>query len=601
MPKVVGGSVVWDLEVDSKKFSQGLANARSEIGGFEKSLKSAEGGSKAFLGVVGTVAAAGTAFATFGVKTAGNLESARQGFVALLGSAEAADSTMARIKKEAAATPFELPGLVEGTQALTAITKDGNKAIDVLLDVGKAVAISGKGQAELDRVVFNLQQISATGQVTAMDIRQFQSAIPIFNDILAASDLTVESLQNADNASELLFDAFKKAGAEGGIAAQGFAAQAGTFNQLWSNLMDTVTIGASEFVKNSGIFDMTKQALSGLIDTINKFTTPEAIKGFMDFIIQNGPIIIGIILGGITPALYAMASGFIAAMAPLIPFIAAGAAIGVMVKLLIDAFGGWDNVMKAIQPTLDLIGKVFKEVILPPLQDLWKQITEELLPALQDLWRVVQPVIIPVLKVLGAIIGTVVVVAIKLLIEILKVVVGVITMWVEVTKTSIESVIGFFKGLASFITTTIPNTINNIVTWFKNLPNSIKSAISGLANILTQPFKDAWSAISKLVDKIKNGLDKINPFHRESPSLVDNVIAGVSKIQKEYGSLGRMSIPSPAFEPSVASSIAMDDFGGDSKTVNQSIKIDVGRVNDMQDIEAIGRELGFRAGLLIGV
>ena len=126
---------------------------------------------------------------------------------------------MARIKKEAAATPFELTGLVAGTQALAAITKDGNKAIDTLLDVGKAISTSGKGQAELDSVIANLQQVASTGVVTEMDIRQFQRAIPIFNDILAASGLTTEELKNSKDSAKLLFDAFKKAGQEGGITA----------------------------------------------------------------------------------------------------------------------------------------------------------------------------------------------------------------------------------------------------------------------------------------------------------------------------------------------------------------------------------------------
>lgn len=600
MPKVVGGTVVWDLEVDSKKFTSGLADARSELAGLERSLKSAEAGSKAFLKGITAIGAGAVAFSTFGVKVAGNLESARQGFQALLGSAEEADAVMARIKKEAAATPFELTGLVEGTQALTAVTKNGDKAIDVLLDVGKAVAISGKGQAELDRVVYNLQQISATGKVTAMDIRQFQSAVPIFNDILEASDLTVESLQNADNASELLFQAFKKAGEEGGIAAEGFAAQAGTFNQLWSNLVDTVTIGAAEFVKSSGIFDAVKEALGGLIDAINRFTTPENIQKFVDFIVNNGPIIAGIIIGGITPALYAMASGFIAAAAPLIPFIVAGAAIGFLIKTLIDAFGGWENVMKQIQPVLDLLGKVFREVILPQIQALWNQIKNDLLPALKNLWNVLQPVVIPVLKVLGAIIGGVVIVAITALITALRVIIGVITVFVDAVRVGIGFITGAFQGMSDFATKTIPNMVSRVISWVKNLPDGIRRALSSVENILTRPFRDAWRYIERLVDKIKDGLDKINPFHRESPSLVDNVKAGVSIIKKEFGSLSSVNIPSPAFEPSLASAIAYDDVGGGGKRINQDVSIHIDKINDQQDIEALGREFGFRAGLLIG-
>lgn len=239
------------------------------------------------------VAAAGTALSIAGVfslKTAGQLEAAQQGFVALLGSAEKARLTMDRIKREAAATPFELTGLTVGAQALAAITKDGDKAIDTLLDVGKAIATSGKGQAELDRVILNLQQVASTGKVTEMDIRQFQGAIPIFNDILKASGLTTESIKDSEQGAKLLFDAFKKAGQEGGITAAGFTSQAGTFNQLWSNVKDTLTITGSEFVKQTGLFDAAKNAMSAFISFIgqNQGSIIELGKAagaaFMDFV-----------------------------------------------------------------------------------------------------------------------------------------------------------------------------------------------------------------------------------------------------------------------------------------------------------------------------
>jgi len=253
------GAIHYDLDLDDKQFSSKIDSASAKVDNFGNTMRNAEKGSQMFATGLLAIGAAATTALGFGVKIAGDLESARQGFVALLGSAEEADAVMARVKKEAAATPFELTGLIAGAQALTAVTKDGDKAINTLLDVGKAIATSGKGQAELDRVVLNLQQIASTGKVTAMDIRQFQSAIPMFNDIVEANGMTLEGLQESETAAEDLFAAFKKAGEQGGITSEGFTAQAGTFNQLWSNLVDTVTIGLSEFVKTSGIFDAVKR------------------------------------------------------------------------------------------------------------------------------------------------------------------------------------------------------------------------------------------------------------------------------------------------------------------------------------------------------
>lgn len=229
----------------------------------------------AALGLAGATAAVGYS----GVKMAGQLESAEAGFKTLLGSADKASDVMKKIKKEAAATPFEIPGLVKGTQALTAITKDGDKSIKILLDVGKAVAASGKGNEELESVIVNLQQIASTGKVTAMDIRQLQMAVPIFNDITKASGLTVDQLQNSSNAAELLFKAFDKAGREGGITARGFIDQAGTWNQLVSNLVDSYSTLSADIVVQSGIFDLAKRSIGGMTEWIEK--NKEAIIKFV--------------------------------------------------------------------------------------------------------------------------------------------------------------------------------------------------------------------------------------------------------------------------------------------------------------------------------
>lgn len=213
-----------------------------------------------------------TGFFKQGLQVAGDLESARQGFKALLGSAEEADSVMKRIKDEAKRTPFELQGLTEGALALSVITKDGNKAVDTLLDVGKAVSMSGKGNYELERVIYNLQQVQSTGKLTAIDLKEFRRAIPIFDQVTQSIGMTGEEIQNAVNPAEKLMEAFRKAGEQGGVTFEGFSSQAGTFNQLMGNLKDSIAIGSSELVKNIGLFDLAKNVIGNVTSKISGFT-----------------------------------------------------------------------------------------------------------------------------------------------------------------------------------------------------------------------------------------------------------------------------------------------------------------------------------------
>lgn len=204
---------------------------------------------------VGTAAAG---FLGYGVKIAADLQTARMGLITLLGSAEEADKTIARLKKEAARTPFELPGLTQATQLLTSVTKDGNKSIDILLDVGEALAAMGKGQAELDRIIINLQQVAAVGKASLIDIRQFAfNGIPIFEMLTEQTGLAGESLatfiEDGGVTFELLTQMFDKANDAGGRFFNAFQNQTGTFNQAWANLKDSFGIFAADVATSTGL------------------------------------------------------------------------------------------------------------------------------------------------------------------------------------------------------------------------------------------------------------------------------------------------------------------------------------------------------------
>ena len=206
-----------------------------------------------------------------------------------------------------------------------------------------------------------------------MDIRQFQSAIPIFNDILEYSGLTVASLQDSSNAAELLFGAFKKAGEAGGITAEGFSAQAGTWNQQISNLKDNITILSASILEQTGIFSALKGVLQGLNDFLgNEDLIIGAFQGGLTFIRENLPVIIGMIGGALIPVFRVLALRLAAlgtSFGSLLPFIAVGGLIGLGLQLLVgliqrvvEHLGGWDATMDflrgKLQPFVDLIDHI---------------------------------------------------------------------------------------------------------------------------------------------------------------------------------------------------------------------------------------------------
>jgi phage-related protein len=165
----------------------------------------------------------------------------------------------------------------------------------------------------------------------------------------------------------------------------------------------------------------------------------------------------------------------------------------------------------------------------------------------------------------------------------------------------VDGVVGFFTGLWDTLVghSIVPDIINDIVQWFIDLPGLAAGALSDFIAAVTTAMTDtavaavgavdtmvadiiaalenspifgpmidaattAWEKVKEmkdnvlkylreLVDKIskpindaKNLLDKLNPFHRESPSLVDNVLAGTNLIGRAYTGLSGMDIAGPS-------------------------------------------------------
>lgn len=605
------GKIHYALDLDSKKFDSGLDKADGKFKGLTGMLKSAEAGSKAFAAGLAIAGAALTAISIAGIKSAASLETMRSGFITLLGSAEKADEALQMIKKDATTTPFEMAGLVQANQLLTSVTKDAGRSEKMLLNVGKALAAMGKGQPELDRIIVNLQQVGAVGKAAMMDVKQFAFAgIPIFEMLSQATGKTGEALSDfitdGGVTFEMLEKMFNDAGMAGGRFENAFRDQAGTFNQLWSNMKDNLSIAGAEFVKQTGIFDLAKKALGIFIKFLDENLPKiiEGIKNFTEIMKNNLPIVIGIIVGALIPAFvawagaaWAAAAGVWAALAPLLPFIAAGAALGAIVQLLLNHFGGWQGIMERLQPYINAMKPII-ELLKGAFQALIQTLKEQLLPLWNDQLKPALIALWPLFKLIATIIGVVIVGSIMAGIASFVILIGILTGVLKFVATFVTGVVQFFSGLWQFISgwwgmiyglftgntelvrasvekmkngiisifsglynavygsvkslvegifgffknlydnlighSIIPDIVNGIVDWFRDLPSRLVGALGGVYDAVTTPFRNAFEWIKGKVGGVKEALEKINPFHRESPSLVDNIKAGTAQIIGQY-------------------------------------------------------------------
>jgi len=601
-----GGAVIWNLDVEKGKLTSGLASARAEVGKFadnaekrfssmaqsiSSSFKKAQAGSTMFAGGL-TAIAAGLGFA---VKSAGEMEMLRSSLDTLTGSAEKGAEVFTKLNRFAAKTPFETSSLAKATETMLAFGISSEKVMPNLQMLGD---ISLGNAAKLTGLSLAFSQVQSTGRLMGQDLLQMINQG--FNPLTIISQKTGKSMSVLKDemaagsiSAEMVADAMKTATSEGGLFYKGMEKGAATLSGVTSTLTDTIKMTVNQMVGLSETGEIVKGGLVDVVKTafidLTKFLTDnqETIVNFFNstlgWIKDNGPVVAGIIIGGLAPAFVALAGSIWAAMAPLIPFLVAGALLGAGVKLIVDSLGGWEETQKKVTDALTVFADAFNKYILPALNDLWETISKELLPALQDLWTAVGPVLTPVLKFLAAVLGGVLIVGFRLVIEVLKLVIG----WLAETVRKFANMINFFGGIAG----------------------AISSALSGVKNAITQPFSDALDSVKNIASGIKSQLDKINPFHRNSPSLVDNVKAGIGQIVDQYASLKKINMPSmsglapaleynPAFAP-----VGNDqqDFKSNQSQGGQQITFENVNMYDQADIDIMIRELGFAASISPGM
>lgn len=205
--------------------------------------------------------------------TAGTtVENATTGLTTLLkNSAEAAmvvDNTM----KDAIATPFAFEGLLNANKALISAGQSSVRAREDVLNLSNAIAATGGGDNELQRMVVNLQQISNTGKATAMDIKQFAFAgVNIYQVLADATNQPIAKVKEMEVSYDLLTMALKKAHDKGGIYYNGLENMAGNTSVKISNMGDQM------FQFMVDVFETSKPLINGFIDT-----ALSAISGMRD-------------------------------------------------------------------------------------------------------------------------------------------------------------------------------------------------------------------------------------------------------------------------------------------------------------------------------
>lgn len=345
------------------------------------------------------LAAATAALAAFGVasiKLAGDMDASRKALTTLLGDAKAAEKMLADLANFAADTPFELPGLLTASKKLLAFGFASQDIIPMLAAIGDAAAMLGIGEEGISRLTNAIGQMQAKGKVSAEEMMQLAEAgVPawkfladaIGKDIPTAMKMAEQgAIDSTTGINALLMGMQSKF--QGGMEAM-----SKTIPGLMSTIKDNVSMVMVEIgdsiAKNLNLVEK----LQGVADWLSQFGAAvkalglkEALQGMIPpEVIASVFVLSGALLGAAVPAMVALGIATWTALAPLLSFIAIGAAVGL---LAYEIWVNWEPLSELFSTLWSTVTDIFT--------DAWNAITNvvdnavtTVTTAISDAWNAI--------------------------------------------------------------------------------------------------------------------------------------------------------------------------------------------------------------------
>lgn len=330
---------------------------QKEIANVQKTIRQKLGGnaieiSENMIAGVAGLSAALAGLGAVAVRSAAQMEQTEKAFTTLLKSADLAKDFLAELERFAAATPFELPGLLNASKRLLAFGFSAQQVIPILTAIGDSAAALGMGEEGISRLTTAIGQIQAKAKVSAEEMNQInETGIPAWQ--LLADTIGTTVPQAMDMASKGMIDGATGVQAIltgmnkqfGGMMAE----QSQTLNGMMSNIQDSIgqlsTVVGKEITEAFNL----KGAAAEFQDTLGEFTAIAKQSGIGEALRQMVPTEVGMAIGALAAVITSTAVPAIvlltaqAAKAAL-AFVGITGPIGIAVAAIgAGAYLIWDN------------------------------------------------------------------------------------------------------------------------------------------------------------------------------------------------------------------------------------------------------------------
>lgn len=584
------GSVIAHIKADISNFQSGLSTAQKSVGNFKNSLDSFNNSISGFMrtaavgatAVVGGLAVAGKK----AIELAGNFEQSEIAFTTLLKDREKALAAIKDIEEDAKKTPYNLPDLIKANQLLISAGRSTEQARVEIKNLGNAVAATGGGTAELNRLAVNMQQIQAVGKASALDIKQFAFAgINIYKLLADSTGKTVEEVKEMDITYDMLAESLQKASDAGGMFEGAMENQSKSLQGVISNIQDVIGITLKDIAVQTGLFDAVKngaQAFLGYIEEhkdaiiefltnmgtkLQEFANSEAVQKIKDaffnlgnWIVENQEVVISflkglavafgalVVIGTITSLIAALTNPITLVIAAITLLYTAWSqnwgGIQDKTKAVIDAISGWLNEHK---DEFEYIFNAIKEYVMAVFKNL------------QKFWDNWGGYITAFFKFIWTVVSEVFKFAIDYIINIVK-------FWIAIFK-------GDWQGAWDAVKNIVTAGWNAVKAIFLSFADVVKEAMAAVYKVFTQKFEELWNKAKEIAGKIRDAIRKaFDKDEHDSPSIMDTVgamvkgankaLLGVSVPNYKHDIMGALNESSPAYLGTAAGTTINIDLAG---------------------------------------
>lgn len=328
-----------------------------EIANVQKTIRQKLGGnaieiSENMIAGVAGLSAALAGLGAVAVRSAAQMEQTEKAFTTLLKSADLAKDFLAELERFAAATPFELPGLLNASKRLLAFGFSAQQVIPVLTAIGDSAAALGMGEEGISRLTTAIGQIQAKAKVSAEEMNQInETGIPawqlladtIGTTVPQAMDMVSKGMIDGATGVQAILTGMNKQ--FGGMMAE----QSQTLNGMMSNIQDSIgqlsTVVGKEITEAFNL----KGAAAEFQDTLGEFTAIAKQSGIGEALRQMVPTEVGMAIGALAAVITATAGPAIVLLTAqaakmALAFVGITGPIGVAVAAIgAGAYLIWDN------------------------------------------------------------------------------------------------------------------------------------------------------------------------------------------------------------------------------------------------------------------